>query len=163
MELTTKLCHACKIIKPTKDFYKSSGSKDGLAPSCKDCQNGRTEPKRGTPQPEPEKVKLKEAIENMEKAKVKSVVAMEEYIERNTNGDSRRISNENLRAKMWVWWYDPLRDKSYHGHPRAGDIVSINHDTGTALISIYSDPSADRLEEIKLANISDLKHRIKYY
>lgn len=42
METTTKLCHACKITKPAKDFYKSSNSKDGLAPSCKDCQNGKT-------------------------------------------------------------------------------------------------------------------------
>jgi hypothetical protein len=37
---TTKTCHKCKRNLPLEDFYKSSSSKDGYAPSCKDCQWG---------------------------------------------------------------------------------------------------------------------------
>jgi hypothetical protein len=49
---TTKKCHACGVEKPVTDFYKSSSSKDGYAPSCKDCQNGRTpSPKQKHKQP----------------------------------------------------------------------------------------------------------------
>jgi len=38
--VTTKTCHKCKRILPLEDFYKSKSSKDGYAPSCKDCQWG---------------------------------------------------------------------------------------------------------------------------
>jgi hypothetical protein len=37
-----KPCHACKEIKPVKEFYKSKASPDGYASSCKKCQLGLT-------------------------------------------------------------------------------------------------------------------------
>jgi len=39
--ITEKKCHKSGIVKPVSEFYKSSSSKDGYAPSCKNCQWGR--------------------------------------------------------------------------------------------------------------------------
>jgi len=150
--MTTKVCHACKCDKDAKDFYKSSSSKDGLAPSCKDCQNGRTVPKKETTRLEPEKAKVN----------VVKVMVMEKYAERKQPEESNGLTVK-LMSKMWVWWFDLLRNKIYHGHPRAGEIININYDTGTALVSFYSDSTANRTKETKLANISDLKHRQHHY
>ena len=49
--MTTKTCHKCKRILPLEDFYRAKSSKDGYAPSCKDCQWGSPLGTRTSPSP----------------------------------------------------------------------------------------------------------------
>jgi hypothetical protein len=156
-------------MKPASDFYKSSSSKDGLAPSCKDCQNGRT----------PKVVPFGEQV-----TAIKTVIEKHGYTKKPkapapTQAPSARglipleepeeieQQDDHLKARDWVWWKDPNRKKPLHPEEhwdaeRAANIVSINHEKGTALVEYFPDHGG-RTEAKALANITDLRRRIKYY
>jgi len=173
MTAIEKVCHACKQTKPASDFYKSSNSKDGLAPSCKDCQNGRT-PITTT------KVVPGTLAQSMRKtAKLEALAPKRDRPTPtqtpNTQGsipleepEEIEQQDEHLKSHDWVWWKDP--DRKQYGHPdrswyepRAANIVSINNENGTALVEYYQDPTCERKEVRSLAKISDLRRRPKIY
>ena len=165
--MTEKTCHGCGQTKPASDFYKSSSSKDGLAPSCKDCQNGRT-PKTGIPKdlvppvfkaPSPQKIPKAPAPTQTPDTHQEVPLEEPEVLEQ---------QDDHLKAKDWVWWNDPDRKQTLHPDihwdaPRAGTIISINNGTGTAIVGYFRDPTAERIEEKALAQITDLRRRTKYY
>lgn len=41
-EMTTRICTKCKQEKPIEEFYRNAASRDGRAPSCKECQEGHS-------------------------------------------------------------------------------------------------------------------------
>jgi hypothetical protein len=182
-EITTKICHACKVEKPAKDFYKSSSSKDGYAPSCKDCQNGRTPKTTPTKQPskhqtipvkekpfleqtsEEQKETHRKHMERFTKNGGKAVLKTVTIKTGELDGDFAKFwddperSGKTLHAGKMAWWHDPDRDEKWRRFPRAVSVISVNQTKGTAMISYFKDPSAMRVEDHALVNLEDLRWR----
>jgi hypothetical protein len=180
-EITTKKCHACGEEKPVKDFYKSSSSKDGYAPSCKDCQMGRTPKASQTTQPTKrqtipakEKPYLEQTHEEQKEThrkhmarftKKDKVVIIPPEKMGELDGDFAKFwedperNGKTLRSGSRAWWHDPDRDIQWRRFPRAVWIVSVNQVKGTALVGYFRDPTATRIEDRTLVNLEDLRWR----
>lgn len=166
MAITEKVCHACKAIKPVSNFYRSSSSKDGYAPSCKDCQNGRTTTPDTTPKTMPQKITKKPKVTTKPESRPSN-----EGLIPSQEPDEIIQTDDHLRARDWIWWKNPDRVDAL-GRPCpygvAGWIISINYKTGTAIIETFkdhpikSDPS-DRTPIQTLVPITSIRRRIRYY
>jgi hypothetical protein len=173
----TKICHKCKRELPLEDFYAAKNSKDGYAPSCKDCQWGSplgTRTSNGGVPPEPKKkvaaekspTKKDQAIRASPKqtANVQGLIPNETEEEPSVSA----LPEKMFRAKDLAWWVDKERVDIY-GHPwmasgewipRAVVVISVNQEAGTAMVEYFKDPTALREKEQKLVPVVELRRRL---
>jgi hypothetical protein len=168
MTPTTKICHKCKRDLPITDFYKAKNSKDGLAPSCKDCQWGsplgtrtskigapeNTEPKKTIPGTYAKAMKRAAKVEALapnQTANAHGSIPTEEPPE-NVQTDDTKI----FRGKDLAFWEDETRSIKF---PRAVTVISVNYGAGTAMVEYFKDPTALRITEQKLVKIDQLRRR----